>query len=181
MFDIFKKKRRSAQEIHPPIPLPRLSQERNNPVAIESLLKDGDAIWGWFKVNDLKYGKINFLAIQNITYGFDGIALFRKEGNYLVKYCINVLGEQLEICLRINEICKFSHSNIMELFNTELFNSFMIFYDEKQQFADRCKSYVHDLTEETIDNYLTHHRSMIIGKEHFLSEDSDLPETMYKE
>lgn len=41
MFDFFRKKPQPVQSEQMPIPLPELPAEKNNPVAIESLLKDG--------------------------------------------------------------------------------------------------------------------------------------------
>ena len=78
MFDWFKKKPQPQQEEQMPIPLPELDSEKNNPVAIEALLKDGNAIWGWYKVMDMKNGQMNYSAILNMTYGFEGIALLEK-------------------------------------------------------------------------------------------------------
>ena len=118
MFDWFKKKPQPVQEEKMPIPLPELPAEKNNPVAIESLLKDGNAVWGWYKVADLKNGQINISAMMNMTYGFEGIALFRKEGDFLVKYRTDVDGEKLEIHLKISEICKFTHSNVCLLYTS---------------------------------------------------------------
>lgn len=171
MLDFLKKKRQPVQEEKMPIPLPEFPAEKNNPVAIESLLKDGNAVWGWYKVDDLKNGQINFSAMLNMTYGFEGIALFRKEGNFLVKYRTDVFGEKLEIHLKISEICKFSHSNVMELFNTELSGAYKLFLDEDQEFCAQCQSYIHDLTEEKINDYLTNHRVMNVGEEHFIKKD----------
>lgn len=48
MFDFFRKKPQPVQSEQMPIPLPELPAEKNNPVAIESLLKDGNAVWGWY-------------------------------------------------------------------------------------------------------------------------------------
>ena len=115
-----------------PIPLPELPAEKNNPVAIEILLKGGNAVWGWYKVADLKNGQINISAMMNMTYGSEGIALFRKEGDFLVKYRTDVVGEKLEIHLKISEICKFTHSNVMELYNTELSDAYKVLLDESR-------------------------------------------------
>lgn len=184
MFDFFKKKPQPQQVEQMPIPLPELDAEKVNPVAIESLFRDGHAIWGWYKVMDTKNGQINFSAMLNMTYGFEGIALFRKEGDYLVKYCTDVVGDNLEIHLKISEICKFSHSNVMELFNTQLSDAYKLLYDEEQDFATNCQAYIHDLTIEIIDNYLTNHRTINIGEEHFFAKKdypNGLPEDMVKE
>lgn len=181
MFDFFRKKTQPIQEEQMPIPLHELPAEKNNPVAIESLLKDGDAVWGWYRVTDLKNGQLNFSAMLNMTYGFEGIALFRKEGDYLVKYRTDVVGEALEIHLKISEICKFSHSNVMELFNTELSDAYKLLYDEQQDFAANCQAYIHDLTEEKINDYLSNHRVMNVGEEHFFAKKdypNGLPEDM---
>lgn len=181
MFDFFRKKPQQQQEEQTPIPLPELPTDQNNPVAIESLLKDGNAIWGWYKVMDMKNGQMNLSAMLNMTYGFEGIALFRKEGDFLVKYLTDVVGESLEIHLKISEICKFSHSNVMELFNTELSDAYKLLYDEQQDFAAHCQAYIHDLNETKINDYLTNHRVMIVGEEHFFAKKdypNGLPEDM---
>lgn len=184
MFDWFKKRPQPVQEEKMPIPLPELPAEKNNPVAIETLLKDGNAVWGWYKVADLKNGQINISAMMNMTYGFEGIALFRKEGDFLVKYRTDVVGENLEIHLKISEICKFTHSNVMELYNTELSDAYKVLLDEEQDFAAHCQAYIHDLTEETINDYLTNHRVMAVGEEHFFAKKdypNGLPEEFEKE
>lgn len=181
MFDWFKKRPQPVQEEKMPIPLPELPAEKNNPVAIETLLKDGNAVWGWYKVADLKNGQINISAMMNMTYGFEGIALFRKEGDFLVKYLTDVVGEKLEIHLKISEICKFTHSNVMELYNTELSDAYKVLLDAEQNFVARCQAYIHDLTEEKINDYLTNHRVMNVGEEHFFAKKdypNGLPEDM---
>lgn len=170
MFDFFKKKLQSTSKEQIPIPLPELIAEKNDPVAIEDLFKRGDAIWGWYKITNQKNGQPNFSAMLNMTYGFDGIVLFRKEGNFLVKYRTDVIGNELEIYLKISEICRFTHSNIMNLFNTELSDAYKLLYDEQQELATHCNAYIHDLTEEIINDYLTNHRVMYVGKEHFFSK-----------
>lgn len=184
MFDWFKKKPQpQQQEEQMPIPLPELDTEKNNPVAIEALLKDGNAIWGWYKVMDMKNGQMNFSAMLNMSYGFEGIALFRKEGDFLVKYRVDVVGDALEIHLKLSEICKFSHSNVMELFNTELSDAYKLLYDEEQDFAANCQAYIHDLTAEKINDYLTNHRTMHVGDEHFFAKKDypdGLPEDMQR-
>ena len=181
MFDFFRKKSQPVQSELMPIPLPELPAEKNNPVAIESLLKDGNAVWGWYKVADFKNGQINISAMMNITYGFEGIALFRKEGHFLVKYRTDVVGKKLELHLKISEICKFTHSNVMELYNTELSDAYKVLLDEEQEFAAHCQAYIHDLTEESINDYLTNHRVMAVGEEHFFAKKdypNGLPENL---
>lgn len=184
MFDWFKKKPQpQQQEEKHPLPLPELDADKNNPVAIEALLKDGNAIWGWYKADQLDNGQLNLSAIFNMTYGFDGLALFRKEEDYLVKYRVDVIGDSLEIHLKISEICKFSHSNVMELFNTELSDAYKILLDEQQNIAANCQAYIHDLTAEDIDDYLTNHRVMTVGDEHFFRKEdypNGLPEDMQR-
>ena len=167
MLDFFKKKLRPAPKETIPIPLPALSKDKYDPVKIYDMLDHGDAIWGWYKADELKDGQVNLSAMLNMTYGFEGLALFRRESDYLVKYRVDAVGDALEICLKISEICKFSRSNVMELFNTELSDAYKLLYDEQQDYAANCKAYVHDLTDDKINDYLTNHRVMIIGNEHF--------------
>lgn len=178
MFEFFSKKNKTVEEEQPPIPLPELIQSKNNPVAIESILKDGNALWGWYKADQLSNGQLNLTAMINISYGFDGLALFRKEGDFLVKYRTEII--QKKIFLRISEISLFTHSNIMELYNTELSDSYKILYDEEQVVAANCQAYIHDLTKKTINDYLTNHRVMTVGEEHFYSK-KDYPNGLPEE
>lgn len=186
MFEFFKQKQKPQpdQEDRLPIPVPELPADMNNPVAIYDLLNNGDAIWGWYNVIDMKNGQMNYSAMLNMTYGFEGMALFRKEADYLIKYLTEVVGKDLEIYMKISKICKFTHSNVMELYNTELSDAKKLLYDEKQEFAVGCQSYVHDIDVDMIENALSKRRVMIVGDEHFFSKKdypNGLPEDLEKE
>lgn len=175
MLNFLKKKMQSQPVEQNPIPLPEIPDDKMNPVAIAEMLKNKTAIWGWYKVTDLKNNQMNFTAILNMTIGFDGLALFRREGDYLVKYRVDAVGKECTICMKISEICKLSNSNIMELFNTELSDAYKLFYDENSEYAAECQSYVHDITEEMIENNLSNNRVFFIGEEHFFKK-SDYPD-----
>ena len=61
-----------------PINLPELEADKFNPVTLTNMLKDGAALWGWYSIPT----KYNVSALCNLTYGFDGLAVFRKEGDF---------------------------------------------------------------------------------------------------
>lgn len=174
MFHLFKKKKLTQPAEQNLIPLPEIPYNKMNPVTIANMLRNNTAIWAWYKVTDYKNNQMNYSAILNITIGFDGLALFRKEGNYLVKYHVNAVGKECKIYLKINNICRFSNSNIMELFNTELSDAYRLFYDEDSEYAAGCQCYVYDITEEMIENKLSQNRVFYIGEEHFFKK-SDYP------
>ena len=81
MFDFFKRKQQ------PQLPLPEIPSEKMNPVALHEMLKNRTAIWGWLKVTDMRNNELNFSALLNRTLGFDGFAVFRREGDYLKIPC----------------------------------------------------------------------------------------------
>lgn len=180
MLKFFKKKTLPTPTKQVPIPLPEITGDKMSPVTIAEMLRSNTAIWGWYKATDLKNNQINFTAILNMTIGFDGFALFRREGDYLVKYRVEAVGKELKIYLKISEICRLSNSNIMELFNTELSDAYKLFYDEDSKYAAGCQSYVHDITEEMIENKLSNNRVFLIGEEHFFKI-SDYPDGLPSE
>lgn len=175
MFDFFKKKPIPQADEKTPIPLPVIPEEKMTPTAIAEMIKNGTAIWGWYKVTDLKNNTINVTAMLNMTYGFEGLALFRKEGDYIIKYRVDVVGKDLEIYMKISEICKLTNSNIMEIYNTELSDAYKLMYDEKSEYTSKCQSYVHDITSEMLDDYLETHRVFVVGEEHFFAK-KDYPD-----
>lgn len=170
MFEFFKKKPDPQVEEKNPIPLPEIAADKMNPVAIAEMIKNDTAIWGWYKVTDLKNNNINVTAMLNMTYGFDGLALFRKEGDFLVKYRVDVVGEELKIYTKLADVCKLTNSNIMELFNTELSDAYKLFYDENSEYSAGCQSYVHDVNEDMLNDYLSTHRVFHVGEEHFFAK-----------
>lgn len=175
MFNFFKNKILPPPAEQSPIPLPEITVDKMNPVTISEMLRNNIAIWGWYKVSDLKNNQMNFTALLNMTIGFEGLALFRREGDYIVKYRVEVVGKELKTYLRISEICRLSNSNIMELFNTELSDAYKLFYDEDSKYTAECQSYVHDINEEMINDKLSNNRVFHIGEEHFFKK-SDYPD-----
>jgi len=175
MFDFFKKKPQPQPAEQNPLPLPEIPAEKMNPVAIGEMLKNHTAIWGWYKVMDMKNGNMNVSALLNMTLGFEGFALFRREGDYLIKYRIDSVGENHAIYMKISEICRLSNSNVMELFNTELSDAYKLFYDEESNYAAGCQSYIHDINEQMIEDKLSNNRVFHVGEEHFYKK-SDYPD-----
>lgn len=175
MFDFFKRKQQPQPAEQNPIPLPEIPSEKMNPVALHEMLKNRTAIWGWYKVTDMRNNELNFSALLNMTLGFDGFAVFRREGDYLVKYRVDSVGEEHAIYMKLSEICRLTPSNVMELYNIEFADAYKLFYDDDSNYSAGCQCYVHDVNEEMIENALSTRRVFHIGEEHFFKK-SDYPD-----
>lgn len=149
-----------------PIDLPVLNYKSSSPADILSLLIDGNTIWAWFKVDHIINGQLNFTAMMNMSYGFEGLAVYKKVNNYLYKYNVDVDKEGI-IYLKISEISRFINSNIMELFNTDMHDAYKLFYDHNSDFFDHTMCYITDITEELIERKLEDNRVFKIDESHF--------------
>ena len=172
MFTLFKKKQPEPAEKNP-IPLPEIPSNEINPVELFEMLNNGTAIWGWYKLTHQKNNTVNVSALHNMTIGFEGLAVFRREGNYLVKYRVDVIGEKYYICLKLSEICKLTRSNLMELYNTELTDAYKLFYDYDCSYSAACRCYAHNVTNDMIEQALSQRRVFHICDENFIKKDEN--------
>lgn len=154
-----------------------------NPATLFEMIKKHTAIWGWYKVTDMKNNELNSSALLNMTLGFDGFAVFRREHDYLVKYRVDTIGEKHAIYMKISEVCRLTPSNVMELYNTEFADAYKLFYDDESKYSAKCQSYVHDINIEMVENVLSMKRVFYVGEEHFYKKadySDDLPITEEK-
>ena len=161
MFNFFKRKAVTSSERRP-LKLPSIPKAKRTSSEIMSLLKKGIPIWAWYSLLD----KPNVSAIATVTGNYlDGFAMWRIEGNYLMKYVAH-FDDNRRIHLMLREVCEASNSNIAMLVSREMEDAFDIMYDD-EHFTENALVFVHDVTQEKIKDQLKDKRVWYIGEEHF--------------
>ena len=143
------------------IDLPELPTNLTNPATIANLLQSGATIWCWYKLDDFRIVNrsryINIAAITNMSYGFDGLTALRKSDHYLVYYNVDI-GNAFGIYLKPASISFFKNSNIAELYNNELANSYKLYVDSNSDFFSTCGQYTYNMGDKDFENLIAKQR-----------------------
>ena len=172
--EFFKRKHTSEPAEENLIALPEFDLTTCSPVDILTKLSNGDTIWGWYKADKLHNGQINYIAMMNLSLGFEGLAVYRKEENYLVKYNVDISKDN-KIYTKISSICRFVNSNIMELYNTELKMTHKLFLDNDSEFFANCMCYISDVNIDMIERELAKNRVFYIDDTYYYKK-TDYPD-----
>lgn len=179
MFDFLKKKKsvpdNSAKRR--PLNLPVISEKDNTPEKIAEYLKNGVPIWAWYNAMDKPVdtnGNWNLNALLALEKGsLDGFAMFRKEGEFLCKYTLEIFKNGEELHLRLEQIRELKNSNIMEIINGDLAEAYEIYHDD-ENIAATMSYYCHDITAEKAKIHLANKRIMYVGEEHFIKKSESI-------
>lgn len=169
LFGTKKHKPESDGERHP-INLPEIPEDKFNAVGIAEMLRGGSVIWAWYDL--IKKYNVNALVnfVGNAT---DTFAVYRVEGEYLVKYIVHVANKQFY--LKLSEVQRMSNSNVMELFNSDLKDAYRVYYDD-EGLSEQVHAFVHDVTEEMIEAELQNKRVMVVTDDHFMKKEDAVAE-----
>lgn len=169
LFGSKKHKPVSDGERHP-INLPEVPENKFNAVGIAEMLRGGSAIWAWYDL----VRKYNVNALMNfVGNATDTFAVYRVEGEYLVKYIV-VVGKD-EFVLKLSEVQRMSNSNVMELYNSDLKDAYHVYYDD-EGITETLQSFVHDVTDEMIEAELQTKRVMVVTDDHFKKREDAVAE-----
>lgn len=181
MFDFLKKKPSVPEPTEPrrPLNLPVLSKNNFNPETIAEYLKNDTPIWAWYNAKDMPMtddnGNWNFNALLALENGrFDGFSMFRKEGNLICKYTLDIFNDGKELNLKLSDIREMKNSNILELCRRDLKEAYELYHDD-ENIASTLPAYVHDITAEKASLYIKDKRVYHVGEEHFYKK-SDYPD-----
>ena len=169
---LFSKKKRtpSLDEERHPLPLPEIPEDKFNAVGIAELLRGGSVLWAWYDL--LK--KYNWNAALNFVGNCtDTFAVYRVEGNFLVKYIAMVAEDQF--FLKLSEVQRMSNSNVMELFNSDLKDAYRVYFDD-EGLTENLQYFIHDLTDEMVEAELQFKRVMVVTDDHFKKREEAVAE-----
>ena len=162
-FLLLQKKTSKSKE-RKPLNLPEIPTDKFTPAEIAEMINNGIPIWTWTNILE----NYNITAISNMQGNcLDGFAMYRKEYDLLVKYVAVVCQELETMTMKISDICKCTNSNIMELYNSDLKDSYKVYYDNVG-LTNEVRYFVHDLDYEKIVAYLKNNRVMYVSDEHFI-------------
>lgn len=167
----FQKKKEES-----PLPFPYLPSENLTPDSLFNILQNGTAIWAWYNVLE-DFNAHTWAYTDGYFYGF---AVFRKEGNYLFKYGIDIDEEQRKFYLVLREITRFTASNVIDLLNNELEDAYRIHWDP-DDLTSNYDAYVHTVTEEEIESCLEFNQVMYLTRDHYPTMEDVISDEKTKE
>lgn len=171
MFNFGRKKQKSVPQPNSigrrPLKLPLIDKKDVTVENIASYLKDGTPIWAWYVTSEMvgNSAKVIEKAAHGMeTNALDNFEMYRVEGNYICRYYSHIMKDGMY--MKLDEICELKNTNIMEIVNNDLSLAYEVYHDDIG-FTENTQCYVHDVTEEMIEEYLKDHRVMYVGDEHF--------------
>ncbi len=174
MFDFFKKKSKpnnGAQRR--PLNLPVIAESDKTPEKIAEYLRNDVPIWAWYNAMDKitdENGNWCINAMMALEKGrFDGFAMFRKEGELLCKYVLEIYKDGKELHLRLEQIREMKNSNIMEIINGDLAEAYELYHDD-ENIAATMSFFCHNVTLEEAKASLVNRRVMYVGEERFIKK-----------
>lgn len=162
---IFKKKGRKKERTL--LDLPIVDQANLNITNLCNLLDSDTPLWTWYSFLDREDGALKeeeYLGLER--YVLDALAMWCKEGDYLYKYNADSVPESHELILRLEQIWPYKTAVLIDVIRNHILPAHSVYQDPEHR-SDNCMAYEHDLTAESIKEYLRTHNHMYVTPDHF--------------
>ncbi len=162
---IFKKTARKKERTL--LDLPVVDQADLNIANLCNLLDSDTPLWTWYSFLDRADGPLKEEEYLGLESGMlDALAMWRREDNYLCKYNADSVPESHELILRLEQVWPYKTAVLIDVIRNHILPAHRVYQDPEHR-SDNCMAYEHDLTAESIKEYLRTHNHMYVTPDHF--------------